>query len=86
MTDLHLDQLTFGTGDLDNLYREMSDELAWSIMDAAWDGGVRSFDTAPHYGLGLAERRLGAFLQTKPRDSYILSTTGRPVAAAEPRR
>jgi D-threo-aldose 1-dehydrogenase len=66
--------LTFGTGDLGNLYREMPDEVAWSILDAAWDGGIRSFDTAPHYGLGLAERRLGAFLQTKPRDSYILST------------
>ena len=66
--------LTFGTGDLGNLYREMPDEVAWSILETAWDGGIRSFDTAPHYGLGLAERRLGAFLRTKPRDSYILST------------
>ena len=74
MTRLDLDPLTLGSGDLGNLYSEMSDELAWSILDAAWDGGIRSFDTAPHYGLGLAERRLGAFLQTKPRDSYVLST------------
>jgi D-threo-aldose 1-dehydrogenase len=74
MTRLDLDPLTFGTGDLGNLYSEMSDEMAWSILEAAWDGGIRSFDTAPHYGLGLAERRLGAFLQTKPRHSYVLST------------
>ena len=74
MTHLDLDPLTLGTGDLGNLYSEMSDELAWSILEAAWDGGIRRFDTAPHYGLGLAERRLGAFLQTKPRDSYVLST------------
>ena len=74
MSPVDLDPLTLGTGDLGNLHREMSDELAWSILEAAWDGGIRSFDTAPHYGLGLAERRLGAFLQTKPRDSYVLST------------
>jgi hypothetical protein len=74
MTHLDLDPLTFGTGDLGNLYREMSDEVAWSIVETAWNGGIRSYDTAPHYGLGLAERRLGAFLQTKPRDSYVLST------------
>ena len=74
MTRLDLDPLTLGSGDLGNLYSEMSDELAWSILDAAWDGGIRRFDTAPHYGLGLAESRLGAFLQTKPRNSYALST------------
>ena len=44
------------------------------MLDAAWDSGIRYFDTAPHYGLGLSERRLGAFLQTKPRDEYVLST------------
>lgn len=69
-----LSPLTFGTGDLGNHLRAMSDEVAWSILEVAWDGGIRSYDTAPHYGLGLAERRLGAFLQTKPRDAYVLST------------
>ena len=73
-TDLHLHPLTFGTGDLGNHLRAMSDEVAWAILEAAWDGGIRSYDTAPHYGLGLAERRLGGFLQTKPRDSYLIST------------
>ena len=73
-TNIRLDPLTFGTGDLGNHFGAMSDEVAWAILEAAWDGGIRSFDTAPHYGLGLAERRLGAFLQTKPRDSYVIST------------
>jgi D-threo-aldose 1-dehydrogenase len=73
-TGVRLDPLTFGTGDLGNHFRAISDEVAWAILEAAWDGGIRSYDTAPHYGLGLAERRLGAFLQTKPRDSYVLST------------
>src|SRR5687767_14581225 len=52
----------------------MSDEDAWAVLEAAWDGGIRSFDTAPHYGLGLSERRLGAFLATKPRADYVVST------------
>jgi D-threo-aldose 1-dehydrogenase len=74
MSSVRLDPLTFGTGDLGNHFRAMSDEVAWAILETAWDGGIRSFDTAPHYGLGLAERRLGGFLQTKPRDSYVIST------------
>jgi D-threo-aldose 1-dehydrogenase len=74
MNPVELPPLTLGTGDLGNHFREMSDEVAWAILEAAWDGGIRSFDTAPHYGLGLAERRLGAFLRTKSRDSYVLST------------
>ncbi len=71
---LDLGPLSLGSADLGNLHRAMSDDVSWSIMEAAWDGGVRYFDTAPHYGLGLAERRLGAFLQTKPREEYVLST------------
>ena len=43
-------------------------------MDAAWELGVRYFDTAPHYGLGLSERRLGAALAARPRDEYVVST------------
>ncbi len=43
-------------------------------MEAAWQGGIRYFDTAPHYGLGLSERRLGEALRRHPRDAYLLST------------
>ena len=66
--------LGFGAANLGNLYRAVSDERCWAILEAAWAAGIRYFDTAPHYGLGLSERRLGAFLRTKPRGDYVLST------------
>ena len=66
--------LAFGAATVGNLYREVSDERAWAVLDAAWQAGIRHFDTAPHYGIGLSERRLGAFLQTKPRDEFVIST------------
>ena len=44
------------------------------MVDAAWERGVRYFDTAPHYGLGLSERRLGAALAGRPRGEFVLST------------
>ena len=67
--------LVFGAAPLGNLYRAISDEQAREALEAAWDSGVRHFDTAPHYGLGLSERRLGAFLRDRPRDEYTISTT-----------
>lgn len=67
-------ELGFGTAPLGNLYKAISDEDARATLDAAWDGGVRYFDTAPLYGLGLSETRLNAFLRGKPRDEYVLST------------
>jgi len=63
-----------GTSPFGNLFRETTDEDTSAAVDAAWDGGVRYFDTAPHYGLGLAEKRLGAGLKDRPRDDYVLST------------
>ena len=52
----------------------MTDDDAAALLQAAWDGGIRYFDTAPHYGLGLSERRLGRFLAGKPRDEFVVST------------
>jgi D-threo-aldose 1-dehydrogenase len=66
--------LGFGGGSLGNLYRPTSDDDARAAVDAAWAGGVRYYDTAPHYGLGLSESRLGAVLADRPRDAYVLST------------
>jgi D-threo-aldose 1-dehydrogenase len=63
-----------GGASLGNLYRAMSDENAAAIVDEGFAQGIRYFDTAPHYGLGLSERRLGASLRGHDRDSYILST------------
>lgn len=64
----------FGTAPLANLYRAISDAAADAVLAAAWDAGLRYFDTAPLYGLGLAETRLNRFLRDKPRDSFVLST------------
>ena len=67
-------QLALGCAQLGNLYRAVSDDDALATVAAAWDLGVRYFDTAPHYGLGLSERRLGAALAGRPRDAYVVST------------
>lgn len=67
-------ELGFGTAPLGNLYRAVSDEDAHAVLQAAWDSGCRYFDTAPLYGLGLSETRVGRFLRTKPRDEYVIST------------
>jgi D-threo-aldose 1-dehydrogenase len=57
-----------------NLGREIDEEVAFAALEAAWEAGVRYYDVAPHYGLGLGERRLGRFLATKPRHEFVLST------------
>lgn len=67
-------QLGFGAASVGNLYRKVSDHDAYGTLNAVWNGDIRYFDTAPHYGLGLSERRLGAFLQNKPRDEFVVST------------
>ncbi|GAA0942091.1 aldo/keto reductase [Pseudonocardia zijingensis] len=69
-----LGTLGFGGANLGNLFTAMSDEQANAVLEAAWEQGIRYFDTAPHYGLGLAERRLGRFLAGKPRDEFVVST------------
>ncbi|KRC51883.1 hypothetical protein ASE16_02090 [Leifsonia sp. Root227] len=63
-----------GCAPLGNLYHAITDDEAEAILEAAWTAGVRWFDTAPHYGLGLSESRLGAFLARKPRSEFIVST------------
>ena len=83
---LKLTELGFGTAPIGNLYRAISDEDARATLDTAWDGGVRYFDTAPLYGLGLSETRLNPFLRSKPREDYVLSTkVGRLMQACEPK-
>jgi D-threo-aldose 1-dehydrogenase len=63
----------------------VSDDDARATVDRAWESGVRLFDTAPLYGSGLSERRLGAALADRPRDEYVLSTkVGRLLVAGEP--
>ncbi|MFE6287271.1 aldo/keto reductase [Streptomyces sp. NPDC057877] len=69
-----LSTLGFGGGAIGNLYTEVTEEQAYEAVTAAWQRGVRYFDSAPHYGLGLSERRIGAALREHPRDRYTLST------------
>ncbi|BCW60629.1 oxidoreductase [Arthrobacter sp. StoSoilB20] len=71
---LSLGRLGFGGAGIGNLYRAIPDGQALATVLAAWDAGIRYFDTAPHYGLGLSEQRLGAVLRDKPRDEFVIST------------
>ncbi|WP_307530969.1 aldo/keto reductase [Streptomyces umbrinus] len=66
--------LALGAAGIGNLFTEVPDEQAYETVVAAWDAGVRYFDTAPHYGIGLSERRLGAALSERPRSAYTIST------------
>ena len=67
-------RLGFGAAPIGNLFTRVAEEEASSAVDAAWDAGVRFFDTAPLYGHGLSEQRLGAALRTHARDDYVLAT------------
>ncbi|MGW3106529.1 aldo/keto reductase [Streptomyces sp. NPDC001100] len=66
--------LGLGAAPLGNLFTEVDDEQAYRAVNAAWQQGIRYFDTAPHYGIGLSERRLGAALRDRPRAQYTIST------------
>ncbi|MFF4018803.1 aldo/keto reductase [Streptomyces sp. NPDC001843] len=66
--------LAFGAAGIGNLYTRIDDEQAHDAVHTAWQHGVRYFDTAPHYGLGLSERRLGDVLRDYPRAEYTVST------------
>jgi D-threo-aldose 1-dehydrogenase len=76
--------LGFGGASIGNLFRPTTDEEAATAVAEAWAVGIRYFDTAPHYGLGLSERRLGAALREKDRDQYVLSTKVGRLLVANP--
>ncbi|MGC5170336.1 aldo/keto reductase [Microbacterium sp. DT81.1] len=69
-----LTELGLGAAQLGNLHREIDDDVSHATVDAAWNAGIRYFDTAPHYGLGLSERRLGEALRSRPRNEFVVST------------
>ncbi|MDM0108355.1 aldo/keto reductase [Variovorax sp. J22R24] len=66
--------LGFGTAPLGNMFRAIPEEEARATVDAAWNDGIRFFDTAPFYGAGLAEARLGEALAVRNRDEFVIST------------
>jgi D-threo-aldose 1-dehydrogenase len=66
--------LGFGAAPLGNMFRDIPEPEALATVDAAWDQGIRFYDTAPFYGAGLAELRLGEVLSKRPRKDYVIST------------
>lgn len=79
-------EFSFGLGgvSIGNEFEVVTDEAAHRTLAGAWAAGVRYFDVSPWYGLGLAERRFGAFLRQQPRDSYLLSTKVGKLLKASP--
>jgi D-threo-aldose 1-dehydrogenase len=73
-TDLHTTTIGFGSAPLGNRFRPLDEATCRALVDDAWERGVRLFDTAPMYGHGLAENRLGSALRDRPRGEYLLCT------------
>lgn len=73
-TGLAVSRFGFGCAGIAGLYQACPPDQAMATLEAAWAAGIRYFDTAPFYGAGLSEQRLGAFLASKPRDSVVIST------------
>jgi len=73
-TTLELPVFGFGAAHLGELYGKVDEATSQATLNAAWGAGIRYYDTAPWYGRGLSEHRLGAFLRTKPRDEFLITT------------
>ena len=73
-TNLFLTEIGFGAASIGNLYQPCTAIAAHEVIKTCWDLGIRYFDTAPEYGHGLSERRLGDALREYPRHEYVLST------------
>lgn len=83
-TGLRVTRLGFGGASIGGLYSPVADDAASATLEHAWDLGVRYFDTAPLYGYGSSERRIGAALRGRPRETFVLSTkVGRLIRAAD---
>lgn len=73
-TGAQVTEFGFGCAPLGDLFEAISEEQAQQTLQAAWDAGVRFYDTAPYYGYGKSEHRLGHFLRQQPRQQYMIST------------
>ncbi len=84
-TSLSVTHFGLGTAPLAGLYEAVPEDQALAVISRAWDAGIRHFDTAPLYGFGLAEMRLGKALRDKPREEFVLATkVGRLLRADAP--
>jgi D-threo-aldose 1-dehydrogenase len=73
-TSLFVTDMGFGAAPIGNFLKPISEHDSEAMINRAWDAGVRYFDTAPYYGLGLSEARLGQYLRWRPRHEFVLSS------------
>ena len=73
-TGAALTEIGFGGAPLGDLFEAVGEEQAQETLQAAWDAGIRYFDTAPFYGYGKSEHRIGHFLRQQPRSEFVIST------------
>ena len=73
-TELQVTDMGFGAAPIGNFLKQISEDVADAMVQRAWAEGIRYFDTAPLYGHGLSEARLGYSLRWKPREDYVLSS------------
>ncbi|MEU1268474.1 aldo/keto reductase [Streptomyces sp. NPDC005799] len=84
-SSVHITELGFGGGPLGGLFAPLDDETAAEALEAAWESGIRYYDTSPHYGIGHSERRIGGLLRDRPREEWTLSTkVGRLLVPQDP--
>jgi D-threo-aldose 1-dehydrogenase len=74
LKDILPSSIGFGSAPIGNMFRDIPEDEAAATVDAAWDDGIRYYDTAPFYGAGLAEIRMGQALASRPRGEYVIST------------
>ncbi len=85
-TAVRLTELGFGGAPLGNLFTSVAETTACRAVEVAFEAGLRYFDTAPLYGHGLSEGRLGRVLRTYPREAFVLSTkVGRRLESCDAR-
>jgi D-threo-aldose 1-dehydrogenase len=83
-TNIEVTEMSFGAAPIGNIFRTISEEDSRAMVDLAWDSGIRCYDTAPMYGHGLSEARIGESLRWKNRDEYTLvSKVGRVLRPAK---
>jgi len=83
-TNLSVTELGIGTAPIGGWPKSIEEESALETLESAWNNGIRYFDTAPMYGYGMAEERLGKFLKTKKKDEFVISTkVGRIIIDSE---
>lgn len=73
-TNAVVTKLGFGTAGIGDLTETLKEDVAQQTLQAAWDGGIRYFDTSPFYGHGKSEHRLGHFLRPQPQSEFVIST------------